>query len=101
MKISTIPQLYRNIRRWTEILAVLSRYGLANWLAQFNLEFFRPQQQEDTTEKLTTAKRMRLALTELGPTFIKLGQLLSTRPDLVGSEIATTRRARRPREAGC
>jgi ubiquinone biosynthesis protein len=34
-------------------------------------------------DKLTRAERTRLALQELGPTFIKLGQILSTRPDLI------------------
>src|SRR5262245_7803189 len=38
---------------------------------------------------MTREARIRLTLTELGPTFIKLGQLLSTRPDVVGKELAT------------
>jgi ubiquinone biosynthesis protein len=37
---------------------------------------------------LTHAERIRLAMTSLGPAFIKFGQLLSTRPDLVGIELA-------------
>ena len=39
MKITAIPQLYRNLKRWREILAVLRRYGLADWLTQFRLPF--------------------------------------------------------------
>ena len=39
MKITSIPQIYRNVRRWTEIVSVLSRYGLADWISRFNLEF--------------------------------------------------------------
>lgn len=34
-------------------------------------------------EELSTAERMRMSFEELGPTFVKLGQLLATRPDLV------------------
>lgn len=91
MKITAIPQFYRNLRRGTEILSILSKYGLADWLAHLNIEFFKDQFKAPHGEalaRLTRETRIRLALTELGPTFIKLGQLLSTRPDVVGVALA-------------
>jgi ubiquinone biosynthesis protein len=87
MKITAIPQLYRNLRRWREILAVLRRYGLADWLSQFPQLPFRDWLKDADGQPLASHSRevrVRLALTELGPTFIKLGQILASRPDLVG-----------------
>ena len=92
MKISSIPQLYRNLRRWQDILAVLRRYGLADWLSQLKFDFIRDWIKDDQGVPLASysrEKRIRLALTELGPTFIKLGQVLSLRPDLIGPDLAT------------
>ncbi|MEZ6078322.1 MAG: AarF/UbiB family protein [Pirellulaceae bacterium] len=91
MKISSIPQLYRNLRRWQDILAVLRRYGLADWLSKLKFDFIRDWIKDDQGAPLASfsrEKRIRLALTELGPTFIKLGQVLSQRPDLIGPDLA-------------
>jgi ubiquinone biosynthesis protein len=91
IKVRSIPYLYRNVRRGTEIVAVLSKYGLADWLAKTNIDFVKDRLSSragDAIARLTREARIRLTLTELGPTFIKLGQLLSTRPDVVGRELA-------------
>lgn len=89
MKITAIPQLYRNLRRWREILAVLRRYGLADWLTRFRLPFRDALKDRGGVplSQYSREERVRMALTDLGPTFIKLGQILSARPDLVGPKL--------------
>lgn len=92
MKITSIPQIYRNLRRWQEILSVLRRYGLADWLSQLKFDFIRDWIKDDQGVPLSSysrEQRIRLAMVDLGPTFVKLGQVLSLRPDLIGPDLAT------------
>ena len=79
----------RSIRRYWNIARVLSAYGFDHALEAMGLHDIAARgkrllrQSSVDIARLTAAERMRLALEELGPTFVKLGQLLSTRPDIV------------------
>ena len=91
MKLSAVPQWIRNLRRFREIAAVLRRYGLTDGLDRFDLPLKDWAKDPDGVALSTygRAERVRMALTELGPTFIKLGQVLATRPDVVGPTLAS------------
>lgn len=91
MKLSAISQFSRNAPRFKEIVGTFVKYGLANWIKendpQFIKDFLRSNQGHSITE-MRPEVRLQIALTELGTTFIKLGQILSTRADLVGPLMA-------------
>src|SRR5579871_6188661 len=91
MRLDFFAQTGRNLDRLREIMAVHARYGLADWLGRVDARWARSILRRSGTEELagkSTAERVRHALADLGTTFIKFGQILSTRPDLVGPEAA-------------
>ena len=84
----------RNFRHLIRIGAVVRRYGLDEVLS--NVESLKrytwafkliPVSRKDI-KNLPRGERFRLALQELGPVFIKFGQALSTRPDMLPADVA-------------
>lgn len=89
-KIGVIGRTYRHLNRYRQILAVLFRYGFGDIIELLKIEQYIEiglqmisRKKRERVEKLTRAERMRMAIEELGPTYVKLGQILSTRPDLI------------------
>lgn len=80
-----IGRTLKNAARLRTIVGVFAKHGFHNVaerikLGQFLLERFSAK---SDIEKFSIAERIRMSFEELGPTFVKLGQLLATRPDLV------------------
>ena len=87
---------FEHIRRYRHIMAVLMKYGfeeVADALRKrFTIRFgeqVAPIKVKSAAKGRSRAERTRLALQDMGPTFIKMGQLLSTRPDLIPDEYIT------------
>ena len=88
------PKRLKTIKRAKQIVGVIGRYGLGFFLDRSKLRrYFKEKvnfslKEKGALKRLTLPQRARLAFEELGPTFVKLGQVLSTRPDLIPPKFA-------------
>ena len=89
-KLTAIGHTYHHIDRYRQILQVLFKYGFGELMDSLKIEQIWEaglrkisRKRREAVDTLTGPERFRLALEELGPTFVKLGQVLSTRPDLI------------------
>ena len=80
-----IGRTLKNVARLRTILTVFAKHGLRNLVERTNLGNFLhySAKAQDEQENLSVPTRLRLSFEELGPTFVKLGQLMASRPDLV------------------
>ena len=91
---AVIGKKYKSIARYNQILKVLVRYGFEDLVQHLEekkrfslLQRFIPKKSRKHAIQFTKWEKIRLVCEELGPTFVKFGQILSNRPDLIPMDL--------------
>ncbi|HUW82977.1 MAG TPA: AarF/ABC1/UbiB kinase family protein [Phycisphaerae bacterium] len=96
MSLVGLPRTVRTMKRLRVIAGVLTRHGFGHLVERLHLRRYVPfgrrlvgdaERLEPSTPTASIGHRFVLVCEELGPTFVKLGQMLSARPDLLPAEM--------------
>ena len=83
----------QNLKRYNSLFVVLTKYGFEDVMASSRAKKFIPKnyllKHPDTANKLSesTFERIRMVLEELGPSYVKLGQIMSNRDDMLPPDL--------------
>ena len=86
MAAPTLLSTVRDLDRLRQIIGVFVRHGFGEVIGRTALGSLVSGKSE-TAKSQTVAERVRLVVEDLGPSFVKLGQIVSTRPDLVPTDV--------------
>ena len=85
-----MPSIFNTVRdleRLRHIAAVLAVHGFGEVVRRTGLASLIPGRRAEDSGRMPAGIRLRKVLEDLGPSFVKLGQIMSTRPDLIPEEI--------------